>query len=346
MFVTGEYNWGVQPGLKNLTDHFLEEWFWRPAAVASYSGGRISGARQTLPGMARFPTGIVVISSTLMAGPIEDATPGQAIGFGLDSQQLEDAFPRFADDLAWWTEGRRTLPSPALGRGAGKQPSHAPDMVPASRNDAPAGNRRRNFVPLPGDYELLDAWPPGVPRRRGPDRDGEALCQRRREATSRPARSVFDVGERYAPAWLVLEGSIEVVRRDGLNHEAAITSQAPANSPARSASSPGAHRLVRPRGPQGCTALPFDAAHLRALIIGSAEVGEIVMRAFILRRVGLIEEGGVRLDPGRHPARRTLVRLQGFLTRNGYPYTVLDAIGDAEGRALVERLAYGPTSCR
>ena len=38
VFIVGEYNWGVQPGLKNLTDHFLEEWFWRPAAIASYSG--------------------------------------------------------------------------------------------------------------------------------------------------------------------------------------------------------------------------------------------------------------------------------------------------------------------
>jgi NAD(P)H-dependent FMN reductase len=45
VFVTGEYNWGVQPGLKNLTDHFLEEWFWRPAAIVSYSGGRLSGTR-------------------------------------------------------------------------------------------------------------------------------------------------------------------------------------------------------------------------------------------------------------------------------------------------------------
>ena len=45
VFVTGEYNWGVQPGLKNLTDHFLEEWFWRPAAIVSYSAGRLSGAR-------------------------------------------------------------------------------------------------------------------------------------------------------------------------------------------------------------------------------------------------------------------------------------------------------------
>src|SRR3954449_13483197 len=45
VFVVGEYNWGPQPGLKNLTDHFLEEWYWRPAAVVSYSPGRLSGAR-------------------------------------------------------------------------------------------------------------------------------------------------------------------------------------------------------------------------------------------------------------------------------------------------------------
>ena len=44
VFITGEYNWGMQPGLKNLTDHFLEEWFWRPAAIASYSAGRLTGA--------------------------------------------------------------------------------------------------------------------------------------------------------------------------------------------------------------------------------------------------------------------------------------------------------------
>ncbi len=45
VFIVGEYNWGMQPGLKNLTDHFLEEWFWRPAAIVSYSAGRLSGAR-------------------------------------------------------------------------------------------------------------------------------------------------------------------------------------------------------------------------------------------------------------------------------------------------------------
>src|SRR5215472_3141958 len=71
VFVTGEYNWGMQPGLKNLTDHFLEEWFWRPAAIASYSAGRLAGARActawhgTLSEM-----GMVVVSSTIGAGPI------------------------------------------------------------------------------------------------------------------------------------------------------------------------------------------------------------------------------------------------------------------------------------
>ena len=38
VFVVGEYNWGPQPGLKNLTDHFLEEWFWRPAARTTLRG--------------------------------------------------------------------------------------------------------------------------------------------------------------------------------------------------------------------------------------------------------------------------------------------------------------------
>ena len=66
--------------------------------------------------------------------------------------------------------------------------------------------------------------------------------------------------------------------------------------------------------------------HLRALMIGSAEVGEIIMRAFILRRVGLIAgEGGAGSVLVGRPAPPDLVRLQDFLARNGYPCTVLDA---------------------
>jgi NAD(P)H-dependent FMN reductase len=71
VFVAGEYNWGVQPGLKNLTDHFLEEWFWRPAPVASYSAGRLSGVRANLAWHGTLSEmGMVVIPSTVAVGPI------------------------------------------------------------------------------------------------------------------------------------------------------------------------------------------------------------------------------------------------------------------------------------
>src|SRR5258708_7483060 len=73
VFVTGEYNWGVQPGLKNLTDHFLEHWFWRPAGIASYSRTRISGARSSFAWHGILSEmGMAVISSTLAVGPIAD----------------------------------------------------------------------------------------------------------------------------------------------------------------------------------------------------------------------------------------------------------------------------------
>lgn len=105
LFVTGEYNWGMQPGLKNLADHYLEEWFWRPAAIASYSAGRLAGARSnsmwhgTLSEM-----GMVVISSTLTVGQIGSALTEQDETDGPGGEALDSSFPRFAADLEWWME--------------------------------------------------------------------------------------------------------------------------------------------------------------------------------------------------------------------------------------------------
>lgn len=105
VFVTGEYNWGVQPGLKNLTDHFLEEWFWRPAAIASYSFGRLAGTRSSYAWHNTLnEMGMVVISSTLTVGGIQATLDEQAQPIGEGGQALVHAFPRFADDLRWWTE--------------------------------------------------------------------------------------------------------------------------------------------------------------------------------------------------------------------------------------------------
>ena len=108
VFVAGEYNWGVQPGLKNLTDHFLEEWFWRPAAIASYSAGRIAGARSGLLWHGTLSEmGMIVISSTLTVGPIAQALSADGKPLGEAGQFLDRSFTRFADDLAWWTEAAK-----------------------------------------------------------------------------------------------------------------------------------------------------------------------------------------------------------------------------------------------
>ena len=83
VFVTGEYNWGMQPGLKNLADHYLEEWFWRPAAIASYSAGRLSGARSSMMWHGTLSEmGMVVISSTLAVGPIAETLDASGAPIG------------------------------------------------------------------------------------------------------------------------------------------------------------------------------------------------------------------------------------------------------------------------
>ena len=108
VFITGEYNWGIQPGLKNLTDHFLEEWFWRPAAIASYSAGRLSGVRAATAWHGTLSEmGMVVISSTIAVGPIAQTLSEQGEPIGEGGKALERAFPRFADDLAWWVEAAK-----------------------------------------------------------------------------------------------------------------------------------------------------------------------------------------------------------------------------------------------
>src|ERR1700736_3212527 len=93
VFITGEYNWGVQPGLKNLTDHFLEEWFWRPAAIASYSAGRLAGARSGLIWHGTLSEmGMVVISSTLTVGPIAHTLAADGRPIGEAGKSIDHAF--------------------------------------------------------------------------------------------------------------------------------------------------------------------------------------------------------------------------------------------------------------
>ena len=153
-----------------------------------------------------------------------------------------------------------------------------------------------------------------------------------------PGEVMFDIGQRNAPVWLVQEGAIDVVRRNGLGHEEPIISEMPGQFSGEVNQLGGRASLAAGRaGAEGCTALPFDPPDLRALVIGTAELGEILMRAFILRRLGLLESasvGSVLVGRRNTP---DMVRLQGFLTRSGYPHSVLCS-EDAEARDLILRL--------
>lgn len=158
-----------------------------------------------------------------------------------------------------------------------------------------------------------------------------------------PGETIFEIGAADIPAWLVLDGAIEVSRRDGLSNQALIVTHFAGQFSGEVNQLAGRPSMAGGRaGSHGCTALPFDAAHLRALMVGSADVGEVVMRALILRRVSLIAEGGAGTILIGVPGRAEIVKLQGFLTRSGYPHLVLDVDADGEGRALVERIGVPP----
>ncbi|MEI5667883.1 FAD-dependent oxidoreductase [Bosea sp. CCNWLW174] len=156
-----------------------------------------------------------------------------------------------------------------------------------------------------------------------------------------PGDVVYEIGDRNAPSWLILDGSADAIRRSAAGQSSLVTTYGPGQFTGETNQLTGRPALMSVvAGNAGAIAIPFDAPHLRALVIGSADVGETIMRAFILRRVMLIEAGqtggagsilvGRRDDPG-------IVGLSGFLTRNGYPHTVIAAC-EAEGRELVERL--------
>lgn len=105
VLVTGEYNHGVPPALMNLLDHFLEEYFWRPSAIVSYSTGMFGGARSAV--MLRemvAELGMPSISSTLPVPRVTHAFDEE--GHPTDPA-WEKRFARFASELEWYAEAMK-----------------------------------------------------------------------------------------------------------------------------------------------------------------------------------------------------------------------------------------------
>jgi thioredoxin reductase (NADPH) len=146
-------------------------------------------------------------------------------------------------------------------------------------------------------------------------------------------------GEPSPGMCVVLSGKIVVLRHDGLGHISPIVEMGPGEFAAELAELSGHPAPVDVRAEGDVEALVVPADGLRALMVAEAELGERILRALILRRVYLIESkaaGPILVGALVLP---NMIRLQGFLTRNGQPYSILDPETDPEALPMIERLS-------
>lgn len=153
---------------------------------------------------------------------------------------------------------------------------------------------------------------------------------------------LFVTGDNAPGMFVLISGSVRVTRRDPLGRLAPIVELGPGDFVAEVGQLSGRPSLVDVHATGDVEALLIPPDNLRSLLIAEAKLGDRIMRALILRRVVLIETGAggpVLIGPETHP---DVVRLQGFLARNGYPCQVLDPARDRDAATLVERYAPNP----
>jgi thioredoxin reductase (NADPH) len=154
----------------------------------------------------------------------------------------------------------------------------------------------------------------------------------------RAGELMFETGVPGPGMIVLLSGRARITRRDGLGHVHLVVEPEPGQFMAEVAQLSGKPALVDGHAIDDIEAILIVPDRLRALLVAEAELGERIMRSLILRRVGLIEKGSGPILVGQsHDGR--LVSLQGFLSRNGYPHTVIDACTDPEAIALLERIS-------
>jgi thioredoxin reductase (NADPH) len=136
---------------------------------------------------------------------------------------------------------------------------------------------------------------------------------------------------------IILAGNVDLTQRDQSGRRTAIVTYGPGHFMGELAQLAGRPALVDAHARESIEALIIPPDQLRALLIAEAELGERIMRALILRRVGLLETGaGGPVIVGR-AQNGDVLRLEGFLRRNGHPRQRLDPETDPEAKALIDR---------
>jgi len=147
---------------------------------------------------------------------------------------------------------------------------------------------------------------------------------------------LFEPGDTGVPFFVLLSGGMQIVQQD-LVGERLITTHSPGQFTGEMTMISGQRCLVRGRMTEAGELLELSGDGLRSLVAKDAELSEIFMRAFILRRLALISQGygNLILLGSRHSA--NTLRLREFLTRNGYPYTYVDLDMDKSSQELLDR---------
>ncbi|MEP7130402.1 MAG: FAD-dependent oxidoreductase [Sphingomicrobium sp.] len=156
----------------------------------------------------------------------------------------------------------------------------------------------------------------------------------------RAGEAVARVGEAGSGLLLILSGEVAVTRSER-GVDVPVVTHERGNFMGELAQLSGRPFLVNAIALTDVEAMAIPPARLRALLIAEADLGERIMRALILRRVGLIEAGAGPIIVGDE-GNGDVLRLVNFLRRNGHPYQNLDPSADACAQTLIERFEVTP----
>jgi thioredoxin reductase (NADPH) len=179
-----------------------------------------------------------------------------------------------------------------------------------------------------------------------PELTAEEIARMRRFGEPRlykDGEALFETGKPGPGMFVLLSGHVAITQRDGLGHVTPVIDQGPGQFLAEVGQLSGRVALVDGHAEGEVETLLIPPERLRALLVAEADLGERIMRALILRRVNLIQGGvggPVLIGPSSSVG---VIRLQGFLTRNGYPHHLLDPVRDHDAAELIARYSPSPT---
>ena len=189
-------------------------------------------------------------------------------------------------------------------------------------------------IPLTGASRTEQAFP------RLTQEQIERIASHGRVRRVRAGEILFEAGQEIVPFFVVAAGQMEMIRPGGAQQETIVARHGPGQFTGEINTLSGRRALLRARVTQPGEVIELDRETLLSLVQTDSELSEILIRAFILRRVGLIEQqiGDVVLVGSSHSA--GTLRIKEFLTRNGSPYAYVDLDRDADTQFLLDRFRF------